>query len=74
MEFQSLQDKQNNSAFSKKIRRGPDLPGLGRPDANPAQICRRRAGGANSNGLPAGPGYQRPRVTETVSGEHGHLI
>jgi hypothetical protein len=44
MEFQSSQNKQNNRTFSKKIRRGPDLPGLGRNCADPAQIYRRRAG------------------------------
>jgi hypothetical protein len=50
MEFQSSQNKQIHRVISKKTVCGPDLPGTGRGEADPAQIRPRRAGDADSNG------------------------
>jgi hypothetical protein len=38
MDFQNLQNKQIHRVFPKKIECGPDLPGMGRNSADPAQI------------------------------------
>jgi hypothetical protein len=38
MQFQSTQNKKIHRVFSKKIARGPDLPGTGRGEADLAQI------------------------------------
>jgi hypothetical protein len=69
MEFQSLQNKQNNRTFSYKntararsARTGPKQRGSGLDPARSAARWQRL-------NLPARPGCQRPRATESVSAD-----
>jgi hypothetical protein len=75
MNFQSLQIwKKGNRIFLKKMHRGPDLPRTGPIQRKPTQSVGGAREMADSNGLPAGPGGQRPRETESVRSEGGRPI
>jgi hypothetical protein len=51
MEFSKfIEQAKSSEHFLKKISCGPDLPGTGRGEADPAQIHPRHVGDADSNG------------------------
>jgi hypothetical protein len=56
------------------MHRGPHLPRTGPILRKPAQSVRGVWEMADSNGLPAGPGGQRPREAESVRSEGGRQI